>query len=203
VGTSREFELLRTAAPRAPMTRRRSPNGEHAFSALLRCYGNRYIARALADDVTFAPTGVQEGIERARGGGYPLDAGLREQLQPHFSQDLEIVRLHTDPRADVLSRAVGARAFTVGSDIFFRGGEYAPGTTEGRTLLGHELTHVDQQDGASIGGRLEIGPPDGELEREAQSAVGDLVRREQETTVFRKPEPREDERAGPEEPAGA
>jgi hypothetical protein len=177
---SREFEPLRTTTPRAPMVRRRSPHGEHAVPALLRCYGNRYLARALADDdVTFVPPEVQEGVERAHGGGNPLDAGLREQLQPHFAQDLERVRLHTNAPADILSRAVGARAFTVGNDIYFRGGEYAPATTEGRALLGHELAHADQQDGASLAGRLEIGPPDSDLEREAESVAADLVHHEQ------------------------
>jgi hypothetical protein len=130
-----------------------------------------------------APPDVQDGIERARGRGYPLDAGLRERLQPHFKHELGDVHLHTDSRADALSRAIDARAFTVGSDIFFRAGAYEPSTMAGRTLLGHELTHVDQQGGASIGRRLEIGPTDDEFERAADQAAGDPVRREKQVTV--------------------
>jgi hypothetical protein len=55
------------------------------------------------------------------------------------------VRLHTDARADQLSRSLQALAFTAGNDIFFRRGGYAPGSTTGRHLLAHELAHVAQQ----------------------------------------------------------
>jgi hypothetical protein len=131
----------------------------------------------------FAPSGVQDGIERARGGGNALGADLREQLQPRFHHELGDVRLHTDSRADALSQALDARAFTVGSDIFFRAGAYAPDTAEGWALLGHELTHVDQQGGASIGRLLEIGPADDTFERAADAGAGDRVRREKQVTV--------------------
>ena len=47
--------------------------------------------------------------------------------------------------ANAAARAVGARAFTVGRDIVFAAGEYAPHTQAGRRLLAHELTHVLQQ----------------------------------------------------------
>ena len=38
-------------------------------------------------------------------------------------------------------RAVSARAFTVGRDIFFGAGEYRPDAAGGRELLAHELAH--------------------------------------------------------------
>ena len=56
--------------------------------------------------------------------------------------------MHTDAHAAELSRAVSARAFTVGSDIFFAAGEYSPGTPHGNELIAHELAHVVQQRGA-------------------------------------------------------
>ena len=40
-----------------------------------------------------------------------------------------------------------ARAFTLGQDIVFGAGEYAPDTGEGTRLLAHELVHVVQQQG--------------------------------------------------------
>jgi hypothetical protein len=43
---------------------------------------------------------------------------------------------------------VDARAYTVGKDVVFAAGEYAPKKKEGKQLLAHELTHVIQQ-GAS------------------------------------------------------
>ncbi|WP_442914460.1 eCIS core domain-containing protein [Kribbella sp. NBC_01484] len=59
------------------------------------------------------------------------------------------MRIHTDEYASAHAGEVGARAFTVGHDIFFAAGEYAPSTPTGRRLLAHELTHVLQQPNAS------------------------------------------------------
>ena len=55
------------------------------------------------------------------------------------------VRVHADRAATVLAGDVDARAFTVGEDIYFDGGEYDPNTSSGRHLLRHELVHVLQQ----------------------------------------------------------
>ncbi|WP_442941950.1 eCIS core domain-containing protein [Nostoc sp.] len=41
--------------------------------------------------------------------------------------------------------SIQARAFTTGQDVFFRSGEYNPGSRGGQELLTHELTHVVQQ----------------------------------------------------------
>src|SRR5690606_6452449 len=59
--------------------------------------------------------------------------------------DFSRVRIHTGPQADAAADAVNARAYTLGHDIVFAGGEYAPHTDAGRRLLAHELTHVIQQ----------------------------------------------------------
>lgn len=59
--------------------------------------------------------------------------------------DFGKVRVHTDERAAEAARALNARAFTLGHDIVFAAGEYAPETSGGRFLLAHELTHVLQQ----------------------------------------------------------
>ncbi|MCW2999144.1 MAG: hypothetical protein JWN65_2693 [Solirubrobacterales bacterium] len=66
------------------------------------------------------------------------------------------VRLHHDEHAARLASSVQARAFTVRNDVFFGRGEYRPHTTEGQQLLAHELTHVAQQAGSSIGGGLKV-----------------------------------------------
>ena len=79
--------------------------------------------------------------------GRPLDRSVREFMEPRFGHDFSRIRIHTDHRADDSARAVNAFAYTVGSNIVFSNGRYAPETTEGRSLLAHELTHVIQQDG--------------------------------------------------------
>ncbi len=85
------------------------------------------------------------GIQRSRGGGAPLDRALRGDLEPRFGHSFADVRIHADREAASLSRSIGARAFTIGSDVFFGEQQYQPDAPDGRRLLAHELTHVLQQ----------------------------------------------------------
>jgi len=94
--------------------------------------------------------GVEAAIQGARGGGQPLDHGTRGQMEQAFGVDFSGVRIHTGEKADSLNKAVQARAFTTGEDIFFGGGEYNPGSSAGKELLAHELTHVVQQNGPAV-----------------------------------------------------
>ncbi|HVZ38039.1 MAG TPA: DUF4157 domain-containing protein [Candidatus Kapabacteria bacterium] len=93
-----------------------------------------------------APAIAHEALNSS---GQPLESGARDFMETRFGWSFGNVRVHADARAAVAARAIQARAFTSGRDIVFGAGEYAPGTTEGRTLLAHELTHVVQQGGAS------------------------------------------------------
>jgi hypothetical protein len=77
--------------------------------------------------------------------------------------DFGNVRVHTDSRAAESAHELGAHAYTVGGDIVFDSGRYAPQANEGRTLLAHELTHVLQQTGASA--LLQRQPKGGEKEK--------------------------------------
>ena len=79
------------------------------------------------------------------GTGRPLDFPTRAEFQYHFGEDFSGVRVHTDARASESANAVNAIAYTVGRDIVFREGAFAPETTAGKKLLAHELTHVVQQ----------------------------------------------------------
>ena len=82
------------------------------------------------------------------------------------------MRVHTDRQAAELVRAVGAVAYTVGSEIAFADGRYRPRTPEGRRLLAHELAHVAEQRGAADSGRnLQIGDPSDSAERNADTAA--------------------------------
>jgi hypothetical protein len=79
------------------------------------------------------------------------------QHPAHGGSGLDAVRVHSDPRAAESAQAVNALAYTVGSHIVFGPGQYAPGTSTGRRLLAHELTHVAQQ-GSGTGPRLQRQP---------------------------------------------
>ncbi len=75
-----------------------------------------------------------------------MDSSTRAFFEARFGHDFGRVRIHSDSRA---AESVQAQAFTVGPEIVFAAGRYAPGTAEGRRLLGHELTHVVQQGAAA------------------------------------------------------
>ncbi len=90
---------------------------------------------------------ISRDIDRARGGGSPLPGSLRRELEPGFGTDFSNVRVHTDHRADSLNRSLQARAFATGTDLFFRSGEYSPGSHGGKQVIAHELAHVVQQSG--------------------------------------------------------
>lgn len=76
--------------------------------------------------------------------GHPLDAAARQLFEPRLGRDLSQVRVHTGPLAAACARQLRATAFTVGTDIAFAAGRYAPGTLAGRRTLGHELAHATQ-----------------------------------------------------------
>ena len=110
-------------------------------------------------------------IEAARGTGSALDGATRGSMEGAFGTSFADVRVHTDSEADALNRGVSAVAFTTGSDIFFRQGAFQPGSSEGRQLLGHELTHVVQQRGMSGSGPLTVGPAGDSHEQRADATA--------------------------------
>lgn len=93
---------------------------------------------------------LEAGIERSRPGGQPLSAHIRNPMEQAFGTDFSHVRVHTDAAADQLNRSIQAKAFTTGQDVFFRQGAYEPGNRGGQELIAHELTHVVQQNGATV-----------------------------------------------------
>jgi len=105
----------------------------------------------------------------------PLDAAVRLEMQPRFGRDLSSVRVHTDERAAESAQAVDAAAYTVGNDVVFGRGRYAPQSAAGRQLIAHELTHVAQQDVRSVPDQVELGPASDELEREATAGARDVA----------------------------
>jgi hypothetical protein len=89
-----------------------------------------------------APPSVETALHSP---GRPLDAAARTIVEPRFGFDFSQVRIHTDPLDAQSARDVNAHAYTVGRDIVFGAGRFAPETQEGQRLLAHELTHVIQQ----------------------------------------------------------
>ena len=77
----------------------------------------------------------------AAGSGQGLPGPVQAKMEQAFGADFSAVKVHEGPQA----AAVGAQAYTQGTDIHFAPGRYDPGSQSGQELLGHELTHVVQQ----------------------------------------------------------
>jgi hypothetical protein len=92
-----------------------------------------------------APASVDRVLARS---GRPLDAALQQDMESRFGHDFSRVRVHSDSAAEQSAREISAHAYTVGHNIVFGQGRYAPETHAGQRLLAHELTHVVQQSAA-------------------------------------------------------
>ena len=102
-------------------------------------------AKATSGNLSEVTPNLESNILSLRRGGQPLSESARDHFEPRFGQDFSQVRVHTDAQAAESARTVNAKAYTVGQDMVFSAGQYAPETSEGRRLMAHELTHVVQQ----------------------------------------------------------
>lgn len=106
-----------------------------------------------------ATTELESCISATRNGGQPLPESVRTFFERRLGHDFSQVRVHSDAAAEQSARDVNAHAYTVGQDIVFGTGRFAPGTHEGRRLIAHELTHVVQQSGSD---GIRVGQSNGE-----------------------------------------
>jgi hypothetical protein len=143
---------------------------------LQRTIGNRAVQRLVDPE----PTDTLATQIRDASGGRPLEASLQRELESGLGTDLSDVRVHTDARADALSREVNATAFTSGPHIFFRAGAYDPGSTSGRRTVAHEAVHTIQQasgpvDGTPQAGGVTVSSPDDRYERAADATAAEII----------------------------
>jgi hypothetical protein len=140
---------------------------------LQRAVGNSGVGAMLEEDRSPVHDVVNSG------GGSPLASDVRDEMQARLGHDFGDVKVHNDSQAHESARSVNAHAYTVGSNVVFQRDKYDPSSTEGKTMLAHELTHVVQQrsgpvDGTSAGGGIKVSDPSDRFEREA-SANADRV----------------------------
>ncbi len=137
------------ASPQSLQTKISRMEEPAAESAPVETEASSTEAEAATDTATNSEQGVSAEVERQiaglRGQGAQLPEQVRTEMESQFNHDFSSVSIHTGGTADALCKQLSARAFTVGSDIFFASGEYAPDSQEGKRLLAHELTHVVQQ----------------------------------------------------------
>jgi len=120
----------------------------------IQCYAGQ-----ATEETDTAPASVDRVLA---GSGRPLDPTLRQDMEQRFGNDFSQVRMHSGAAAEQSARDVNANAYTVGHNIVFGAGQFAPGTHGGRRLIAHELTHVVQQSGAQ---RIRLGRSDGKGEQ--------------------------------------
>ena len=176
------------AAPERLMQDSSGLSSEDVLSAQQQV-GNQVVQRALDHSLAREANTDEQGnlhphisneIQQLRGSGNTLPKEIQSEVSGSFGKDFSRVRIHTDDKADRLSRTINARAFTIGSDIFFKNGVYAPSSPKGRDTLLHELTHVVQQSGGkSSGGQLKLGAVGSSHEKEAENTAKRLANRGQ------------------------
>jgi Domain of unknown function (DUF4157) len=159
----------------------KGPLDANKLTRMQNTLGNAAVQRFLAQRSGDGPSEIDEGTSQAinaeRGGGQSLDEGIADKAGSVMGQDFSDVNVHTDGTADSLSQGLQAKAFTVGNDIFFKDGEYNPGSSDGQQLISHELTHVVQQ-GASapnVQGKMTVNDPNDQYESEADSVAQSVM----------------------------
>jgi hypothetical protein len=165
--------------------RGRRPTGGPSLDAasllgLQRTIGNAGVVQMLADEQEAAesPSPVHEVV--GSGGGASLDSTTRSTMEQQFGQGFDEVKVHTDAKASASAEAVGANAYTVGSDIVFRSGHFDPASTTGQRTIAHELSHVVQQrsgpvDGTDAPGGIRLSDPGDRFEQAADATADEIV----------------------------
>ena len=126
--------------------------------------------KAVKDQSFDAGSNVESQLNSSKGGGSPLPDEVRSFMEARFGADLSQVRVHTGSEAVEMNKELNAQAFTHGKDIYFGSGRYNPGSSEGKHLLAHELTHVLQQTGA-VQPKLDIGQVATQYKQDANQVI--------------------------------
>ena len=113
----------------------------------------------------------------AASSGHALPDDVRARFEASTGAELSGVRIHTGADSAAAAAAVGARAYTVGQDIHFNDGQYAPADPFGIHLLAHEVAHTVQQSGGAqrMQAKLEVSTPGDAAEVEADRAADAMV----------------------------
>lgn len=167
-----------TASPFAPA---RSPALDAAtVMHLQRTAGNAGVVQLLAGDEEQPQDASPVHGVVGSGGGSPLDEGTRSTMESAFGASFDDVRVHTDSQASQSAESVGANAYTVGSDVVFKSGQFDPGSDKGQRTIAHELAHVVQQssgpvDGTDAPGGIRVSSPSDRFEQAADHTADQVM----------------------------
>jgi len=164
--------------PESPLVQRKSAGGAGAYDdehVHLKPQPGQVspFIQAKGDGGVAGPA-VTKGIKATQGGGKPMDGGTKSFMESRFGNDFSDVKIHTGDYAVQMSKELNAQAFTVGNDIYFNSGKYAPEASGGKHLLAHELTHTIQQ-GKSIKPKIQKQGPDDDLKTPGKLTMPKLL----------------------------
>lgn len=148
-----------------------SAPGTTPLEALQHAVGNRALARMAAEDPSLTLLRAA-AADPAR----PLDLNVRRPVEQMLGRSLGGVRVHSGDASEAAAAALGARAYTVGTDVFLGRRARSASPEDQRRLLAHEAVHTVQQGSVAVALRdsLRVGAPDSAAEHEA-AAVADAV----------------------------
>ncbi|NER78025.1 MAG: DUF4157 domain-containing protein [Leptolyngbya sp. SIO1D8] len=154
--------------PDAPLSQtvgalRATPN-PHIQRRCQDCEEEQLQLKPIANHPATIPVDLASQLRTRFGTGQSLPESARAFFEPRFRRPFNHVRIHTDNWAAKAAHTLGAQAFTIGQNIVFGAGQYAPNTLTGKQLLAHELTHVVQQ-------TAHAAPVSGQVQRQVSSVA--------------------------------
>ncbi|SRR6266851_1104104 len=173
LSVSREVDQADPEMLQAAVVGRSDAMSPGALLNLQRLAGNSSVSSLLGED-TEERSPVREVI--GSGGGSPLEGSTRTYMESRLGHDFSDVRVHTGPKADESARSINAQAYTVGTNVVFQTGKFAPETPTGLHTLAHELTHVVQQKSGPVAGSpapggIRLSDPSDSFERAAERSA--------------------------------
>ena len=170
ISVSREVDAPSPSMLEAASAGRAETLNAGALLNLQRLAGNSSVGSLLSEERQESSP-VRDVV--GSGGGSPLDGATRSFMESRLGHDFGDVRVHTGQKADQSARSINAQAYTVGNEVVFQSGKYAPETPTGVHTLAHELTHVVQQkagpvSGTPVGGGIRLSDPSDSFERAAE-----------------------------------
>jgi len=173
LSVSREVDQADPAMLQALVGGRSDAMSPGALLNLQRLAGNSSVSSLLSEEAE-EPSPVRDVV--GSGGGTPLEGSTRTYMESRLGHDFGDVRIHTGPKADASARSINAQAYTVGTNVVFQTGKFAPDTPSGMHTLAHELTHVVQQKSGPVAGSpapggIRLSDPSDSFERAAEHSA--------------------------------
>lgn len=167
-------------------SKRQSSNLSTSTHFLQRCLGNQATIHLSSNGIPAfkniqpekeTDSTLRSTLHATKGSGKTLSEPIKTFMEASLATKLDQARVHTDSRAEVMTKSLGADAFTFGRNIFFNSGRYNPNTIKGAKLLAHELVHTVQQGfhDSQIPDHIPVSTPGEPMERQADSISTGII----------------------------